>query len=153
MSGAIPRRRRAAGLAALALAASAVLAGCEGDAALAPSPGSMSPPLVVETFGGSIPVGGTAFYSFNVPVEGPVSFTLLQYRNAADGADTDKVASIGIGVPAGTTCIVASAVTTKAGNSPQFSQTVPPSIYCVRITDPGQLENPATFLINIAHPR
>ena len=143
---------RAAGLALAAVLSIVGLTGCE-EAPLAPSPGSKAPPLMIETFSGSLGVGGSAFYSFNVPVEGPVSFTLLQYRSTESGQDTDKVASIGLGVPAGTTCVVASAVTTKAGNTPQLNQTVPPSIYCMRITDPGQLEGSASFLINIAHPR
>ena len=133
---------------------SAIIVGAGCDEAEPPtSPDSVSPPLLIETFTGSIPVGGTASYSFNVPVSGPVSLTLLQYRSVETGSDTDKVASMGIGVPAGTTCIVASAVTTKAGTSPQFKQSVTPSIYCVRITDPGQLEGAASFMINIAHPK
>lgn len=143
---------RAAGVAVVAVLSTVGLTGCD-EAPLAPTPGSNAPPLMIETFSGSLAIGGTAFYSFNVGAEGPVSFTLLQYRSTESGQDVDKVASMGIGVPAGTTCIVASAVTTKAGNSPQFSQSVPPSIYCVRITDPGQLEGSASFLINIAHPR
>jgi hypothetical protein len=125
--------------------------GCQEETPLAPSPGAMAPPLTAESFIGTIGAGGTAFYSFNVPVEGPVSFTLLQYRE--DGQDTTKVAMMGLGVPAGTTCIVASSVTTAAGGRPQFTQVVPPSIYCVRITDPGQLEGTGEFLINIVRPK
>jgi hypothetical protein len=151
-SRAISRMVRVAGLAGMVVATSALVAGCD-EAEPPTSPGAVTPPLVVESFAGTIVSGGTAFYSFNVPVSGPVSLTLLQYRSQDTGQDTDKVANLGIGVPAGTTCLVASGVTTKAGNSPQFSQTVPPSIYCVRITDPGQLEGAATFLINIAHPK
>ena len=149
--GPIQRLARAAAVTTLVVA-TVFGAGCD-EAEPPTSPGAVNPPLMIETFTGSLPVGGTAFYSFNVPVTGPVSFTLLQYRRVEDGADTDKVANMGIGVPAGTTCIVASAVTTKAGNSPQFQQTVTPSIYCVRITDPGQLEGDASFMINIAHPK
>lgn len=151
-SRAISRLTRAGSLAGIVVVAAALGAGCE-EAEPPTSPGAVSPPLMVESFAGTLAAGGSTFYSFNVPVTGPVSFTLLQYRNQSNGEDTDKVANMGIGVPAGTTCIVASAVTTKAGNSPQFSQTVSPSIYCVRITDPGQLEGAATFLINIAHPK
>jgi hypothetical protein len=142
---------RAGALTALVIA-TMLGGGCD-EADLPTSPGSAAPPLLIETFTGTLAAGGTAFYSFNVPVTGPVSLTLLQYRSVESGSDTDKVATMGIGVPAGTTCIVASAVTTKAGNSPQFTQTVSPSIYCVRITDPGQLEGAATFMINIAHPK
>lgn len=138
--------------AAALVIATVVGAGCD-EAEPPTNPGAVNPPLQIETFSGTLSAGGTAFYSFNVPVTGPVSFTLLQYRSVESGSDTDKVANMGIGVPAGTSCIVASAVTTKAGNSPQFQQTVTPSIYCVRITDPGQLEGSASFMINIAHPK
>jgi hypothetical protein len=147
----IQRLARAAVVTALVIA-TAGAAGCD-EAEPPTSPGAVNPPLEIETFTGTLAVGGSAFYSFNVPVTGPVSFTLLQYRSVESGSDTDKVANMGIGVPAGTTCVVASAVTTKAGNSPQFQQMVTPSIYCVRITDPGQLEGSAAFTINIAHPK
>jgi hypothetical protein len=147
----IPRlARRSAGI--VLLMAAMLGAACD-EAEPPTNPGSLAPPLQIETFTGTLAVGGSAFYSFNVPVTGPVSFTLLQYRGVESGTDTDKVANVGIGIPAGTTCIVASAVTTKSGNSPQFEQTVTPSIYCVRITDPGQLEGAASFIINIAHPK
>jgi hypothetical protein len=146
------RARLTRAVACLALATATVFAaGCDEDAPTAPV--SPTPPLLIETFSGTLATGGTAFYSFNVPVTGEVSFTLLQYRGVESGTDTDKVANLGIGIPAGTTCVVASAVTTKAGNSPQFAQVVTPSIYCVRITDPGQLEGAASFIINIAHPK
>ena len=136
----------------MALAAAIVGAsGCDEEAPAGPSPGAMTPPLIAESFSGTIGEGGTAFYSFNVPVEGPVSFTLLQYRE--NGQDTNKVTMMGLGVPAGTTCIVASSVTTAAGTRPQFTQVVPPSIYCVRVTDPGQLEGTGAFLINIVRPK
>lgn len=145
--------RKVVSLARIMIMAAAIVgaSACQEEAPVTPSPGANTPPLTAESFIGTIGAGGSAFYSFNVPVEGPVSFTLLQYRE--DGQDTTKVAMLGIGVPAGTTCIVASSVTTAAGTRAQITQVVPPSIYCARITDPGQLEGSGDFLINIVRPK
>src|SRR5688500_9631920 len=88
------RRGAAAGI----VVAAVVCAGCESETAPGPSPGAVGGPLMVETVTGSIKVGGSAFYSFNVPATGQVSLTLLSLREA--DADSTTVVSLGLGVPA-----------------------------------------------------
>jgi hypothetical protein len=133
---------------ATGLAVALVGAGCTKDPGLTVP--STTGPVVIESFVGTLAVGGSAFYSFTVPQNGNVSLTLLSLTVA--GVPATLSINMGLGVPRGTTCVT-TATAAVAGNSPQSVTEVPPRVYCVLVTDVGTLTAPAAFAVNIARPR
>jgi hypothetical protein len=103
-----------------------------------------------EEFTDTVPVGGSKFYSFNVPQNGTVNVTL----NTVSGnfVPATVMLGIGIGTPSGTDCATTSSMNTGAGTTAQLTGTYQPGIYCVRVYDVGNLFAPAAFDVSIAHP-
>jgi hypothetical protein len=108
-------------------------------------------PFTVETFSGTLAVGGSRFYSFNVPRTGFTGVTLLSLKQ--NGAETTETVILGVGVPRGVDCPSLDARNTGVGVTPQVSFTPDAGIYCVRIGDAGTLTAPVDFSINISRPR
>jgi len=54
-------------------------------------------------------------------------------------------------VPVGTDCAVNNSVDTAAGLTTQLTAPVTPDVYCVKISDIGNLTGPANFTIRIGH--
>ena len=109
-----------------------------------------NPPTVTESFVGTLPVGGSMFYSFNIGVSGTVNLTL----NSVGGAFVPSTIQLGLGIgtPSGTDCSSTSTVTAGAGTSPQLTGTFGPGLFCARVYDVGNLFAPANFNVTIAHP-
>lgn len=127
-------------------------AACQDDQnAAAPTPTAANVPVVVETFVGTVALGGSRFYSFSLTREGPVLLTLVTLKEG--GADSTVAMNLGLGFPSGTTCAVSSAATTPAGGKPQLAEIRTPGVYCVRLSDLGFLTSAADFVINIARPQ
>ena len=121
------------------------------EAPAAPSNPGSTTPVAVESFTGTLAVGGSRFYSFTVPQTGNVS--LLLHSLIENGAASTAQLTLGLGVPRGTDCTVTDLVGATASGTPQLIAAVAPAIYCVRIADPGNLTAPATFAVNIIRPR
>jgi hypothetical protein len=113
------------------------------------TPTPVTTPTVSENFVSTVPVGGAAFYSFNIDANGTVNVTL----NAVGGTGVPATVQLGIGIgtPAGVDCTVTTSVTAAAGTSPQLTGTFGPGLFCVRIYDVGNLFGPAAFRATIAH--
>ena len=108
-------------------------------------------PTVSEVFASTLPVGGFKFYTFNIATNGTVNVTLNSVSGA--GVPTTVQLGLGIGQPSGTDC--ATTVTATAGSTaaaPQTTGTFGPGLFCVRVFDVGNLFNPASFRVTIAHP-
>lgn len=135
----------------LLLLASALLAACGNNTPTTPSTTpNVAEPSVVETWGGTLAVGATRFYSFSVAQNGTVNLTLT---SLADGAgEVATPVQVSIGFPAGTGCTATSSATTAAGTEVQVSNTFNAGVWCARISDVGNLTAPATFRLLIAHP-
>jgi hypothetical protein len=121
-----------------------------GTTTTSPASSSISPPTATETFAGTLPVGGTAFYSFKVLLNGTVNVTLV----SVTGTDVDPAVSLelNVGQPNGTGCSTLTVVNVQAGvSTPQLSLTEAPGRYCARLQDLGTLVAPATFTITIDH--
>jgi len=106
-------------------------------------------PTTSEPFAASIAPGGSAFYSFNIAVNGTVNVTLTAVGGA--GVPPTVQLGLGIGTPAGVDCSVTSSVTAGAGTAPQLTGTFGPGLFCVRVYDVGNLPAPASFSVTIAH--
>ena len=127
-------------------------AACNKDESpVSPSDPAAIQPIVVESFTGTIGLLGSSFYSFTVPTNGNVSLLLHSLSEA--GAASTAIMGLGLGVPRGTDCTVTNPAATGPGATAQLTTSVPPGVYCVRITDLGNLTAPATFAINIIRPR
>jgi hypothetical protein len=94
-------------------------------------------------------VGGSAFYSFNIAVNGTVNVTLTAV--GGQGVPATVQLGLGIGTPAGIDCSVTSSVTAGAAAAPQLTGTFGPGLFCVRVYDVGNLPAPAAFSVTIAH--
>jgi hypothetical protein len=107
--------------------------------------------LTTETFSGTLPVGGSRFYSFTVPQTGSTSVTLLSLKQ--NGVDSDAFVLLGLGAPRGTECLLIDGTQVRADVVPQVTLSPEPGIYCTRISDTGTLTGPVEFSINIVRPR
>lgn len=122
---------------------------CESEPPTGPT-GTGAP--ITETFIGTLQPGGEAFYSFSVPKAGVVSLTLTSMTGTS--IPSGALFPIGIGTPVGTFCSAGVDAAASPGLSPQYSTTKAIGVYCVKISDTNaQLGAPASFALNITHPR
>lgn len=133
-------------LAALVLASSLTLAGCDEDPPTTPTP---DPTTTTVVFASNLAVGGSSTRSFEVTRAGVVSVTLV----SVGGSTTLKV-GLGLGIPLsdGTGCVLSRSVETVAGNTAQLELAVDTGKYCLQIYDPGTLTGVVAFSINLIYP-
>ena len=107
-------------------------------------------PTIIEDFGGTIGLGTSSFYSFTIVQAGTVQVTF----SSVGGSNVPATVwmGLGIGQPSGEDCVTTNAINTQAGTSPQLTGTYASGVYCVKITDIGNLVAPARFAISIGHP-
>lgn len=111
---------------------------------------TVAEPTITEEFVGTVPVGGSRFYSFEVVANGTVNVTLASMGGA--GVPSTVWMGVGIGTPSGEDCPITSTVNGPSGSSPQITGTYVPGIYCTVVVDIGNLAAPGTFAVTIAHP-
>ena len=111
---------------------------------------TVASPTITEEFVGTVPVGGTRFYSFTVVENGTVNVTLTSVGGT--GVPSTVWMGLGIGTPSGEDCPTTSTVNGPSGSTPQVTGTFVPGIYCAAVVDIGNLAAPATFAATIAHP-
>lgn len=126
-------------------------AACGGDTA-APTTPSAALATTTEVYTGTMSPGGSGFYTFRVTSPGSVSITLASLIAAATGTTLSSTLHIGIGVPAGESCELAAAVTSAPSLTAQLTRAVSADLYCVRLSDLGNLTVPASFGVRIVHP-
>lgn len=111
---------------------------------------TVASPTTTEEFNGNVSVGGSSFYAFTVAENGTVNVTLASVGGA--GVPSTVWMGLGVGAPSGEDCPTTTLTNGPAGSSPQVSSVYAPGIYCVRVADIGNLAQPATFAVTIAHP-
>jgi hypothetical protein len=107
-------------------------------------------PTVTEAFNGTLPVGGFRFYSFTIAVNGTVNVTLTKVSGTSVPSTVQL--GLGIGQPSGNDCSTTQSVTAASSTVPQTTGVFGPGVFCVRVSDVGNLFAPATFAVTIAHP-
>jgi hypothetical protein len=133
------------------LIVSALGAAC-GKSAATTSP-TPTPDSVTETFTGTLPVGGSAFYSFSTATAGTVTATLTDIEG--DGVPSSVEVNLGIGPLSAFTCSATPVEVQMSGTAQVpalVTNTEQPGVYCVIISDIGNLFAPATFTVTIDHP-
>lgn len=133
-------------LAAVVLASSLTLAGCDEDT---PTKPTEPPTTTTITFASNLAVGGASTRSFAVTRRGTVSVTLVNVGNS-----TTLRVGLGVGIPLGdgSGCVLSRSVETTAGTTAQLELTVDIGTYCVQIYDPGTLTTVVPFSISLVYP-
>lgn len=145
-----PRGLRAS-LLAVWLAA-APLAGCGNDSTTPSSTTSTTASTTTEVYTGGIGRGESGFYSFTALASGTTTVTFASLVDGATGRPVDLTMGLGIGVPLAEGCNLSSTATASPGLSAQLSSTVNAGVYCVQMSDIGNLKSTATFAVRIVHP-
>ncbi|HEY2905437.1 MAG TPA: hypothetical protein VGJ29_06015 [Vicinamibacterales bacterium] len=127
---------------ALCCAAALAAAACGESAPAAPS---VAPATITETFTGTVAVSGSSLQSITVNQVSKLTVTLTS-------VDPSAALGIGIGSLSNGTCVV---LTTNspvvAGGSTVLSGTALAGTLCVTIYDVGNLVEPVTYTISVAH--
>jgi hypothetical protein len=132
------------------LLVAALGAGCGDDTPTSPT--STTPVTVTEQFAGTVPVGATRFYSYEVTSAGTSAITLASLSAPGSRLPSAARVQLGVGIPAGEGCAVSQSVVTAPALSAQLSVSQAAGIYCTSITDLGELTGEADFIIRIVHP-
>jgi hypothetical protein len=106
-----------------------------------------------ETFGATLNVGQSQFYSFTTISPGTTDITLVSIRPSGSVATTlSPVVGLGLGTPQATDCALSNATNTTPGLKAQLSVPTSVSTYCVKIADIGNLTGPVDYNIRVVHP-
>ena len=134
------------------VAFSAVLAGC-GNSGTTTTPTTTTDTRSNETFGATLNVGQSQFYSFTTISPGTTDITLVSIRPSGSVASTlSPVMGLGLGTPQATDCALSSAINTTPALKAQLSVATSVSTYCVKIADIGNLSGPVDYTIRVVHP-
>lgn len=129
-----------------------VAAGCGKDNTPT-TPTTTEPLRNTETFGATLNVGQSQFYSFTTISPGTTEVTLVSIRPSGNVADTlGTVVGLGLGMPQGTDCALSNATTTGPGLKSQLNAATNISTYCVKIADVGNLTRAIDYTIRVVHP-
>jgi hypothetical protein len=141
-------------LRALALLAfTAVMAAGCGNDATPTTPTTTSDLRSSETFGATLNLGQSQFYSFTTISPGTTEITLISIRPAGSvSATLSPVVGLGLGTPQATDCALSSATNTAPALKAQVSAATNISTYCVKIADIGNLTGAVDYTIRVLHP-
>ena len=141
-----PAFARRTSIAALALASTLFLAGCEDDPPTTPTP---DPTTTTVTFASNLAMGGASSRSFDVTRAGVVSVTMTMVGNS-----TTLRVGLGLGIPLsdGSSCVLSRSVEAVASTTAQLELAVDTGKYCLQIYDPGTLTGVVPFSINLVYP-
>lgn len=111
---------------------------------------TVASPAYSEDFNGTVSVGGSVFYSFTVTQYGTVNISFTGI--SGQYVPSTVTMGLGIGKPDAETCALTTNISTQAGAGPQLTGTYDPGVYCVKVSDVGNLFSPAKFAVTIAYP-
>ncbi len=126
-----------------------IAAGACSDTPTTPSFQSGIP--VIESFTGTLQPSGTASYSFSMSRAGNIALTLISMSGPS--VPDDALFPVGIATPAGSGCPALTDAAIRPGAAPQHTVSKSSGVYCVQISDNARLGAPATFVLNIVHPK
>ena len=135
------------------VAVSAVLAvGC-GNSDTTTTPTPTTDTRSNETFGATLSVGQSQFYSFTTLSPGQTDVTLVSLRPSGNvTVALSPTVGLGIGTPSGTDCALSNATNTTPALKAQLSVATNVSTYCVKIADIGNLTGSVDYTIRVLHP-
>jgi hypothetical protein len=104
----------------------------------------------VDTFTGTLLVGGTNFHSFTSNGSGEFDVKLTSVT-----PDATAILTVALGQPSGGTCVPLFGYSALArANNPPTALTGPISktSYCLLVYDSGYLTQPETYTVTVSHP-
>lgn len=107
-------------------------------------------PAFTEEFVETVPVTGSVFYSFTVTQYGTVNVSLTSV--SGQFVPSTVTLGLGLGKPDAETCAPSSSIHTQSGAGPQLTGTYDPGVYCVKVSDVGNLFSAARVAVTIAYP-
>lgn len=126
-------------------------AGCSKAPDTAPS--SSTPATSTEIFVGTLEVGGSNLYGFNVVQAGTVTVTLASVTAGALSQPTGGTVGVGVGTPPSETeCTLAVSSNLRAALTAQLSTSMTTGVKCLQVFDPGTLTGSVNFAVRIVHP-
>ena len=135
------------------VAVSAVLAVSCGNNDTTTTPRSTTDTRSNETFGATLNVGQSQFYSFTTLSPGQTDVTLVSLRPSGNvTVALSPTVGLGIGTPSGTDCALSNATNTTPALKAQLSVATNVSTYCVKIADIGNLTGAVDYTIRVLHP-
>ena len=147
--------RRMIGWTALVLAVSSAGCGNSGSTTAASSTStttttSVATPTTTDVFTGTLDVGSTVFFTFDVSVNGTVNATVSSISGA--GVPSTVQVRLGLGTVTDGSC-AASVFSSSAfaGSTAPVTTTFAPGTYCVSVADIGNLFRRADFSVSVAH--
>lgn len=111
---------------------------------------TVASPVYSEEFIDTVPVSGSAFYSFTVTQYGTVNVSLTSVSGPY--VPSTVTLGLGLGKPEAETCATTYNITTPSGAGPQLTTTSEPGVYCVKVSDVGNLYSAARFAVTIGYP-
>jgi hypothetical protein len=121
--------------------------GCGDDNPTAPT--NLPGLPVTELFIGSLPIGGSSFYSIGFGESNQVRVTLVGLSSAS-GVLLPGTVTLRLGIPSGTGCAPqTSAQNVAPGFAPQLVSQLNAGTYCVDVVDTGGLTQTTNFLVRI----
>lgn len=103
-------------------------------------------------FTGTVPVAGSAFFSFTSSQAGPASAMLASLTATSTGRTLAVPMGLGIGIPAGTDCALFLDKPAIPALVPQLTYLPAAGTYCIRVYDTGALPGEAAFAVRITYP-
>ncbi len=137
---------------------SLLLSGCSHDNAspstttttTSTSTSTPASPTISSTFTGDVPVAGTTFFTFTVEQYGTVNVTLASISGV--GVPSTVQMRLGIGAITETSCTASSSDVVRPGTTAHLSVIREAGLYCVNVTDVGNLFREASVTVIVDHP-
>jgi hypothetical protein len=111
---------------------------------------TVAAPAYSEDWTDVVPVNGAKFYSFTVTQYGTVNVSLTSV--SGQYVPSTVTLGIGLGTPDAENCPTTTNINTQSGAGPQLTGTYEPGVYCVKVSDVGNLFGAAQFSLTVAYP-
>lgn len=106
----------------------------------------------LEVYSGTLSPRSSGFYAFQATGAANATFTLASITNPTTGRPVSATLQMGVGVPAGEGCSVATSVAATPGLVAQLTAPVVVGTYCVQVADAGSLTAAVNFAVRIQRP-
>ena len=134
-------------LTAMVMALALTSTACGGGSDTPTSP-TASAPTTVDTYSGTIAVGGTVTHAFPTASGGTISIVIESV-----GPVSTQVLGLGVGLWEGTTCTLA--LSTSAATQGLTYEAITNTLgnYCITLSDPGSFTEANTYQVRVTHPQ
>lgn len=112
---------------------------------------SITTPTITDVFTGTLEVGSTVFFTFDVIADGTVNATVSSISGNGVPATVQVRLGLGTITDDGTCAASVFSSSAVAGSTSPVTSTFAPGTYCVSVADVGNLFRRADFNLSVAH--